>query len=59
MTYTDKCPVCHTKDWDYDDTDIEGNDLIHKCYCGVCDSTWTEVFAFTENKNIVDGRISS
>ena len=59
MTYTDLCPTCKTSDWEYADTNIEDDFLIHDCYCPKCDSTWTEVFVFVENKNIVDGRISS
>lgn len=57
--YTDKCPVCGSKDWNYDNTELKGDLLIHQCECDDCDSTWEEVFAFVENRNIVDARISS
>lgn len=57
--HTDKCPICDSTEWEYTDTKIVDDMLIEECLCPKCDSTWTELWAFVENRNIVDARIKA
>ena len=59
MAYTDKCPICGNDEWAYTDTKIKDDMLVEECQCEKCDSTWTELWAFVRNENIVDARIKS
>ena len=57
--FEDKCPVCGSPDFDFDGTDDSGDLRINKCYCDECSAEWEDVWAFVENRNVVDKRLDS
>lgn len=56
MAYQEFCPICESPDFEYEDTQIVDDCCIQTCSCPDCDSTWDEIWAFVENRNVVDMR---